>query len=123
MFPSSDARLSEFDREIAQYFVRHVPLSEVMEMTEGFSPSRLLGEGGFAFVYLGVSKDKKCAVKRAKETSKISALDDFKNEVCDPFKCGMNNWLCRHDNHILLYSGPCHLPHVPCQHCETSGVL
>ncbi|KAJ0683271.1 putative transferase, protein kinase RLK-Pelle-WAK-LRK10L-1 family [Helianthus annuus] len=68
---------------------------ELIKATKNFSPSRRLGEGGFAAVYYGKLKDKReVAVKRLHKNHEI--VEEFMNEV---------NILghLRHPNLVLFY--------------------
>ncbi|XP_042373328.1 receptor-like serine/threonine-protein kinase SD1-8 [Zingiber officinale] len=55
--------------------------SKIVDATNNFSTSNILGEGGFGLVYKGnLGEDQEIAVKRLSKTS-TQGVDEFKNEV------------------------------------------
>ena len=74
-------RQSSFTRRIHANLVRAFKLQEIKEATNNFSSDTLLGEGGFGWVYKGVSTSGEMwAVKRSKNPSATS-LEEFEKEV------------------------------------------
>ncbi|XP_026409061.1 calmodulin-binding receptor-like cytoplasmic kinase 3 [Papaver somniferum] len=79
--PPSPSRFSQSPRTTAVGSV-HLNMSQVIKATQNFSPSLLIGEGGFGTVYRGLLQDGQVvAIKRAKKENLISLQAEFSSEV------------------------------------------
>ncbi|KAI3952021.1 hypothetical protein MKX01_004254 [Papaver californicum] len=79
--PPSPSRFSMSPRTSAIGSV-HINMSQVIKATQNFSPSLLIGEGGFGTVYRGQLQDGQVvAIKRAKKENLISLQAEFSSEV------------------------------------------
>eukprot|EP00271_Cylindrocystis_brebissonii_P008394 TRINITY_DN2261_c0_g2_i1.p1 TRINITY_DN2261_c0_g2~~TRINITY_DN2261_c0_g2_i1.p1 ORF type:complete len:636 (+),score=66.20 TRINITY_DN2261_c0_g2_i1:903-2810(+) len=73
---------SKFGMKVQEYFVREYTLEEIIEATDDFSDTRLLGVGGYGMVYHGHSLEGvNWAVKRSKKKADIAGVEEFQNEV------------------------------------------
>ncbi|KAI3996045.1 hypothetical protein MKX01_038445 [Papaver californicum] len=79
--PPSPSRFSMSPRMSAIGSV-HLNMNQVIKATQNFSPSLLIGEGGFGTVYRGQLQDGQVvAIKRAKKENLISLQAEFSSEV------------------------------------------
>ncbi|KAI3892732.1 hypothetical protein MKX03_017770 [Papaver bracteatum] len=79
--PPSPSRFSQSPRTTAIGSV-HLNMSQVIKATQNFSPSLLIGEGGFGTVYRGLLQDGQAvAIKRAKKENLVSLQAEFSSEV------------------------------------------
>ncbi|KAI3893028.1 hypothetical protein MKW92_025981 [Papaver armeniacum] len=79
--PPSPSRFSQSPRTTPIGSV-HLNMSQVIKATQNFSPSLLIGDGGFGTVYRGLLQDGQVvAIKRAKKENLVSLQAEFSSEV------------------------------------------
>lgn len=77
------------------HYVPRIPLDEIMDSTNNFDESAILGSGGFGTVYRGTNNDG--TIWAIKRTTKIDedSLKDFEHEVkLHFFLFGLNLEFC-----------------------------
>ncbi|CAI5512451.1 unnamed protein product [Closterium sp. Naga37s-1] len=89
--PKDYSRLSDLSIKVQDHFVKAVSLPVILEATQHFSPSQLLGEGGHGSVYRGLAPTGHTwAVKRSKIVN-LKGLQLFQNEVDNLSKVSHRN--------------------------------
>lgn len=95
-----DDKLKETMKELLN--IPKIPIEELAEATDNWSPENELGKGGFGVVYKGEWLSTKVAVKKLQYRSKSSggSLKDYWEQSMNEMR-HLNN--CRHDNIVQIY--------------------
>ncbi|GJP50582.1 hypothetical protein CLOM_g9733 [Closterium sp. NIES-68] len=89
--PKDYSRLSDLSIKVQDHFVKAVSLPVILEATQHFSATQLLGEGGHGSVYRGLAPTGHTwAVKRSKIVN-LKGLQLFQNEVDNLSKVSHRN--------------------------------
>jgi hypothetical protein len=101
--------------------VRPLRLKQIKLFTNNFSKDLLLGEGGYGWVYKGITHSGEVwAVKRSKNASEKS-FEEFEKEVSRPVILPLSHILLVSIH--LLSSGFLHIASCSLKHCEVDRIL